>query len=124
MRAEIAEGVRAVRHDRSVRLIVTLTAGQTASYGALSVLVVGLVAEVLRAGHEWVGYLNAAVGLGGVAGALVLAPFIAPVWGVAPRPGSRCGACPCARSGCDRVSSWRSSRRHASGSPTCSSTSR
>ena len=72
---QLAAGAHAVKRDRTVRLIVLLTAGQTAGYGALSVLVVSLVGDVLAAGDGWIGYLNAALGLGGLLGA-VAAPMI------------------------------------------------
>ena len=73
--AQLAAGAHAVRHDRRLRLIVLLTAGQTAGYGALSVLIVSLVGDVLAADDGWIAYLNAALGLGGLLGA-VAAPMI------------------------------------------------
>ena len=72
--SEMREGARAVAGDGSLRLIMLLTAGQTLSYGALSVLIVSLGTEVLDAGDGWVGYLNAALGLGGLVGALTVVP--------------------------------------------------
>jgi MFS family permease len=71
----IAEGPRVLATESSVRLIMLLTAGQTISYGALSVLTVVMVEEVLHVGHGWVGYLNAALGLGGLIGAAAVAPI-------------------------------------------------
>jgi MFS family permease len=73
--AQLAAAADAVKRDRRLRLIVLLTAGQTAGYGALSVLIVSLVGDVLAADAGWIGYLNAALGLGGLLGALVVAPM-------------------------------------------------
>jgi MFS family permease len=72
----IAEGARVIVTNGSVRLIMLLTAGQTISYGALSVLTVVMVENLLHAGHGWVGYLNAALGLGGLIGAVAVAPVV------------------------------------------------
>ena len=72
----MAEGVRVVATHPSVRLIMLLTAGQTISYGALSVLTVVIAKDLLDAGDGWVGFLNAALGLGGLIGALLVAPTV------------------------------------------------
>lgn len=72
----MADGVRVLASHRPVRLIMLLTAGQTVSYGALSVLTVVIVEELLDTGDAWVGYLNAALGLGGLIGALAVAPAV------------------------------------------------
>jgi MFS family permease len=72
----IAEGPRMLANDSSVRLIMLLTAGQTISYGALSVLTVVMVEDLLHVGQGWVGYLNAALGLGGLIGAVAVAPVV------------------------------------------------
>ena len=72
----IAEGARVLATHRAVRLIALLTAGQTISYGALSVLIVVIVEDLLDLGDGWVGYLNAALGLGGLIGALAVAPVV------------------------------------------------
>jgi MFS family permease len=76
LKSLIAEGPRLLATDGSVRLIMFLTAGQTVSYGALSVLTVVVVENLLHAGHGWVGYLNAALGLGGLSGAVAVAPVV------------------------------------------------
>jgi MFS family permease len=76
LKSLIAEGPRVLASDSSVRLIMLLTAGQTISYGALSVLTVVMVEDLLHAGHGWVGYLNAALGFGGLIGAVAVAPVI------------------------------------------------
>lgn len=75
--AQIAAGARVIRESRPVALVLALTAGQTLSYGALSVLTVVLVSDVLDASDGWVGYINGLLGLGGVAGAVLVAPAIA-----------------------------------------------
>lgn len=74
--ARLAAGAHAVRRDHRLRLIVLLTAGQTAGYGALSVLIVSLVGDVLAASDGWIGYLNAALGFGGLLAAVVVAPML------------------------------------------------
>ena len=66
-------GFRAVRDDYRLRLLVGLTAAQTLVLGALQVLVVVVALQVLGAGNGGVGWLNATLGVGGIAGALVVA---------------------------------------------------
>ena len=70
--AQLAAGTRAVAQHPTMRRIVLLSAGQTFGYGALSVLIVSVVGDVLQADRGWIGYLNAALGFGGLLGALAL----------------------------------------------------
>lgn len=67
---ESAGGFKAIAHNRSLRVVVLLYAAQTLLAGALGVLVVVTVFELLHRNDPSVGLLNAAMGIGGVAGAL------------------------------------------------------
>lgn len=69
--AEAAAGFKAIGADRRLRLLVGLTGAQLAVYGALSVLVVAAAIELLEMGEAGVGYLDSAVGIGGLLGAVV-----------------------------------------------------
>ena len=68
--AEIAAGFRTIAHEGRVRLLVALFAAQTFVDGALNVLVVVASLELLDLGTAGVGFLNSAMGVGGVIGAL------------------------------------------------------
>jgi predicted MFS family arabinose efflux permease len=67
---ELREGLRALAHNRPVRLVVALFGAQAFVRGALGVLVVVVAIDVLGIGEPGVGLLMAAFGVGGVAGAL------------------------------------------------------
>src|SRR5262249_22187806 len=97
-----AAGFRAIARTPGARLIVALTTAQTFVRGCLNVLIVVAAFRVLHGGGAEVGYLTAAIGLGGLVGAVgamtlegrrLAAPFgLALIfWGVpimliAPRP--------------------------------------
>jgi MFS family permease len=68
----VADGFETVLRDSRVRLIVGLVSVQTLVSGALNVLIVAMALELLDMGRSGVGYLNAAVGVGGLVGALAL----------------------------------------------------
>jgi MFS family permease len=68
---EAAAGFRAIARDRRLRLVVGLFSAQTLVNGAFSVLVAVSALELLKLGPSGVGYLNAAVGVGGLIGGLV-----------------------------------------------------
>jgi MFS family permease len=73
---ELTAGLRAIAASRDLRLLVGLYATQTLGAGALEVLIVATSFDLLGAGEGGIGYLNAAVGVGGLLGgfvALVLA---------------------------------------------------
>ncbi len=73
---ELSAGVGAIARDADVRAVSLLYTVQTLVAGAMSVLVVLTALELLDTGEAGVGYLNAAIGVGGVVGgfvALVLA---------------------------------------------------
>jgi len=63
-------GFRAIARDANVRLLVGLVGSFSFVCGVIQVLVVVLALRVLDAGPGGVGWLNAALGIGGVAGAL------------------------------------------------------
>ena len=74
--AEVTAGVRAIFENRELRLLAGLYTAQTLVAGALEVLVVVIAFDLLGTGEGWIGYLNAAIGAGGLVGgfvALVLA---------------------------------------------------
>ena len=68
--AEVTAGFRTIAHEGRVRLLVALFAAQTFVDGALSVLVVVASLQLLDLGRGGVGFLNSAMGVGGVIGAL------------------------------------------------------
>jgi MFS family permease len=63
-------GFRVLRHQAEPRLVVCLYLAQTLCLGALGVLVVVVAIDVHDAGEPTVGYLHAAIGAGGMLGAL------------------------------------------------------
>ncbi len=74
--SELREGMRAVASNRNVATVTGLYTAQAFIAGALNVLVVLVAFELIDAGNSGVGYLSAALGIGGFLGgfaALVLA---------------------------------------------------
>jgi MFS family permease len=69
--AELLRGVRALVDERHPRLIVFLFISQAFVRGLLNVLVVVAALDLLGMGRSGVGWLNAALGAGGLAGGLV-----------------------------------------------------
>jgi MFS family permease len=67
---EFFAGFGAILRDRSLRLIIGLYGAQTLVAGALNVLIVVAALELLDLGESGVGFLNSAVGVGGLLGAL------------------------------------------------------
>jgi MFS family permease len=65
---ELTAGFRAIAHDRRLRLIVGLFGAQTLVNGAFGVLITVSALQLLDLGPSGVGYLNAAVGVGGILG--------------------------------------------------------
>lgn len=72
----VTRGLRALREHPHAALIVSLFGSQTAVRGILSVLIVAGSIEMLGMGDEGVGYLNAAIGAGGVVGAVSTAAMV------------------------------------------------
>jgi MFS family permease len=68
---EATAGFRAVADDRRLQVIVGLFAAQTLVNGAFSVLITVSALQLLHLGPSGVGYLNAAVGVGGIVGGLL-----------------------------------------------------
>jgi MFS family permease len=68
----VVTGFETVVRDTRVRLVVGLVFVQTIVSGALNVLIVASAIELLDMGRSGVGYLNSAVGVGGLIGALAL----------------------------------------------------
>ncbi len=66
---EAAAGFRVIVEERRLRLLVGLYTAQTLVAGALNVLIVVSAIELLGLGESGVGYLNSAVGIGGLVGA-------------------------------------------------------
>lgn len=75
--AQVAAGIRAVRAEPSVRLLVLLLGSQYILVGALDVLYVVLSISVLGMGEAGAGYLNSAFGAGGLVGAALTAGLVA-----------------------------------------------
>jgi len=67
---EAADGFRAIAADRRLQLVIGLFSVQTLVNGAMSVLLAVCALELLHLGPGGVGYLNAAVGVGGLLGAV------------------------------------------------------
>ena len=67
---EFFAGFGAILGDSHLRLIVGLYGGQTLIAGALNVLIVVCSLQLLDMGNAGVGFLNSAVGVGGLLGAL------------------------------------------------------
>ena len=70
LRRMIAEGFRTVAHTGSARLVVALIVAQTFVRGCLNVLIVVGAFQVFDGGAAQVGYLTAAIGAGGLIGAI------------------------------------------------------
>jgi MFS family permease len=70
MRRMIVGGFETVAHTAGARLVVGLTMAQTFVRGCLNVLIVVAVFRVLHGSGAEVGYLTAAIGVGGLLGAL------------------------------------------------------
>lgn len=73
---ELLAGARALAGDARLAVLTGLYASQTFVAGALNVLVVVAALELLDLGDEGVGYLNAAIGVGGVVGAVAMLALV------------------------------------------------
>jgi MFS family permease len=73
---ELLGGVRALAADAHPRLIVLLFAAQALVRGLLNVLVVVAAIELLDMGESGVGWLNAALGAGGLVGGLAAVALV------------------------------------------------
>jgi MFS family permease len=68
---EMSAGFRTVAEDSRLGVIVGLSAAQMLVAGAFNVLVVAAALDLLDLGDAGVGYLNSAVGIGGLVGTIV-----------------------------------------------------
>lgn len=73
---EFTAGFVTLFREPGLRVLVALLASQTLVAGALNVLIVVSALELLDLGEEGVGFLNSAVGIGGLIGAVVSAALI------------------------------------------------
>jgi MFS family permease len=76
MREELLAGFRTIARERRTRLLVGLFGAQTFVDGMLNVLIVVVALELLDTGQAGVGFLNSAVGVGGLLGALAAAALV------------------------------------------------
>ncbi|MGB2875629.1 MAG: MFS transporter [Gaiellaceae bacterium] len=68
---EATAGFHTILRDRRLRLVVGLFSAQTLVDGAFGVLVAVSALQLLHLGASGVGYLNAAVGMGGIVGGFI-----------------------------------------------------
>jgi MFS family permease len=73
---ELFAGFRTIARERRMRLLVGLFSAQTFVDGMLSVLIVVIALKLLDTGQAGVGFLNSAVGVGGLLGALAAAALV------------------------------------------------
>jgi len=74
---ELTAGFSTVLRRPALRVIIALSTAQTMVEGAVEVLLVVLALRLLHSGNAGVGWLNTAMGVGSVAGALVVAAIAA-----------------------------------------------
>jgi MFS family permease len=65
------EGFGAIAREPRLRTVVLLTSAQTLVFGALTVLIVVLAFDLLDTGSAGVGFLNSAIGVGGLLGSVL-----------------------------------------------------
>jgi MFS family permease len=73
---EASAGFRTIGRDTRLRLIVGLFGGQSLIYGAFVVLTAVAAIRLLDLGSPGVGYLNAALGVGGLIGGIAAAALV------------------------------------------------
>jgi MFS family permease len=73
---ELLAGFRTIAGQRRLRLLVGLFSAQTFVDGMLNVLIVVIALDLLDTGNAGVGFLNSAVGIGGLLGALAAAALV------------------------------------------------
>jgi MFS family permease len=73
---EALAGFRTIWHDSRLRLIVGLFAAQTLVYGAFVVLTAVAAIRLLDLGSPGIGFLNAALGVGGLVGGIVAVALV------------------------------------------------
>jgi MFS family permease len=75
--AEAFAGFGTVVHDARLRLVIGLYGLQTLAAGAVNVLIVVLALETLDLGKPGIGFLNSAVGVGGLVGGVAAVGLVA-----------------------------------------------
>ncbi len=73
---ELLAGVTTVLSRKALRVVVGLSAAMTLVDGALEVLLVVIALRLLEGGNAALGWLNTAIGVGSILGALVVAAFV------------------------------------------------
>ncbi len=73
---ELLAGFRTIARERRMRVLVGLFSAQTFVDGMLSVFIVVIALKLLHTGEAGVGFLNSAVGVGGVLGAIAAAALL------------------------------------------------
>jgi MFS family permease len=73
---ELLAGFRTIARERRLRLVVGLFSVQTFVDGMLNVLIVVIALKLLDTGQAGVGFLNSAVGIGGLLGAVAAAALV------------------------------------------------
>ena len=73
---ELLAGFRTIARERRMRVLVGLFSAQTFVDGMLTVLIVVIALKLLHTGEAGVGFLNSAVGVGGVLGAVAAAALV------------------------------------------------
>ena len=73
---EALAGFRTIARDSRLRLIVGLFAAQTLVYGALIVMIAVAAIQLLNLGSPGIGYLNAALGVGGLIGGIAAVALV------------------------------------------------
>jgi MFS family permease len=73
---ELLAGFRTIAAERRTRVLVALFSAQTFVDGMLNVLIVVVALKLLDTGQAGVGFLNSAVGVGGLLGALAAAALV------------------------------------------------
>jgi MFS family permease len=75
--SEAFAGFGTVAHDARLRLIISLYGMQTLLAGSVNVLIVVLALETLDLGKSGIGFLNSAIGVGGLLGGIAAVGLIA-----------------------------------------------
>jgi MFS family permease len=73
--AELSAGFIAVIRQPALRIVIGLSGAQAVVDGALEVLLVVLALRLLHGGNASLGWLNTAMGIGSIAGAVVVAAY-------------------------------------------------
>ena len=74
---ELTAGFKTVLHRPALRVVIGLSTAQTMVEGAVEVLLVVLAIRILDSGNAGVGWLDVAMGIGSLVGALVVAAMAA-----------------------------------------------